>query len=173
MNKPRGLVVHPAPGHWHGTLVNAVLHHLRDAPLPGAAERPGVVHRLDVDTTGVLAVAKSSMAFAALSQAFAARQVEKSYLAVVLGAPRRLLAGHLIEAPIGRCCADRRRMAVTQQGREAASYVRAVARDGLPALGDLRSQVKSYAIYYYYYYYSMPIYTLRAYGCLYMLDMQH
>lgn len=161
INKPAGLVVHPAPGHWGGTLVNAVLHHLNIGaieeeghsgpglpPAPASPEshlRPGIVHRLDVGTTGVVTVAKTAMAFAALSAAFASRNVKKTYLAVTAGCRRsfrghRPGGGHLIEWAIGRSGADRRRMAVVSEangGRPSQSLVRVVAEERDTALVEV------------------------------------
>jgi len=155
IDKPAGLVVHPAPGNWKGTLVNAVLHHLAEAsggPLPdvaqgaGARLRPGIVHRLDVGTSGVIAVAKTSATFAALSQAFARREVEKTYLAVVSGG-RQAYRGHqpgsgyVIDMPVGRSTLDRRKMAVIPEssgGRPCVSLVRAVAEERETSLLEVR-----------------------------------
>ena len=87
IDKPPGMVVHPAPGAWHGTVVNALLHRgLVSRELP--AERPGIVHRLDKETSGVLLVARHERAQLALSRAFRERRVRKTYLAIVLGVPR-------------------------------------------------------------------------------------
>jgi 23S rRNA pseudouridine1911/1915/1917 synthase len=88
VDKPANLVVHPAAGHPRGTLVNAVLHHVQvDLHGVGASDRPGIVHRLDRDTTGVIAIAKTPRAHELMAKAFADREVEKTYLAVVLGVP--------------------------------------------------------------------------------------
>ncbi|MFH1086073.1 MAG: RluA family pseudouridine synthase [Chloroflexota bacterium] len=115
INKPAGLVVHPAPGHAAGTLVNALLAHrpaLRAADLDPA--RPGIVHRLDRDTSGLLVVAATREAQAALQAAFKGRRVYKLYLALVLGALTHDEA--VIEAPIGRDPRQRQRMAVLAEG---------------------------------------------------------
>jgi 23S rRNA pseudouridine1911/1915/1917 synthase len=87
LDKAPGMVVHPAAGHWRGTLVNALLHHVRDLGGVGGTLRPGLVHRLDKDTSGCLVVAKNDLALAALQAAFKTRQVEKTYLALVHGHP--------------------------------------------------------------------------------------
>lgn len=157
VNKPAGLVVHPAPGHWNGTLVNAVMHHLGlkpealqqsepglppAPPGPESSLRPGIVHRLDVGTTGVVTVAKTVTAFAFLSAAFARREVRKTYLAVTAGCRKAFRfhkpgGGHYIEHPIGRSTANRRRMAVVSEahgGRASQSRVRAIAEDNDTAL---------------------------------------
>ena len=115
VNKPAGLVVHPAPGHFTGTLVNALLHHCPDLAGIGGVARPGIVHRLDQDTSGLIVVAKSQPAMDGLVKAFAGhRDIEKTYLAVCHGRPR-LLAGR-IENMIGRHPVDRKRMAIVERG---------------------------------------------------------
>jgi 23S rRNA pseudouridine1911/1915/1917 synthase len=115
LDKPAGLVVHPAPGNEDGTLVNALLAHCGDAlPGIGGERRPGIVHRLDRDTSGVMVVAKTEQALATLSAAFAARDIERTYAALVWGlmAPSE---GE-IEGPIGRDPRDRKRMALVNRG---------------------------------------------------------
>ncbi|MCU0987850.1 MAG: RluA family pseudouridine synthase [Acetobacteraceae bacterium] len=129
LDKPAGLVVHPAPGNLDGTLVNALLAHAgEDLPVIGGAVRPGIVHRLDKDTSGVMVVAKSDRAHQALSEAFAARDLERVYLALVWGVPAE--AEFRIEAPIGRHPVDRKRMAVTPKGKPAATRVRLLRAHG-------------------------------------------
>jgi 23S rRNA pseudouridine1911/1915/1917 synthase len=110
INKPAGMVVHPAAGNWHGTLVNAILHHCPDLAGVGGARRPGIVHRLDKDTSGLILAAKNDAAHRTLQEQFKARAVRKSYLALVHGwlTPER---GE-INAPIGRDPRQRQRMAV-------------------------------------------------------------
>jgi 23S rRNA pseudouridine1911/1915/1917 synthase len=117
IDKPAGMVVHPAAGNWHGTLVNAVLHHCPELEGVGGERRPGIVHRLDKDTSGLILVAKNDRAHQALQAQFKSRQVEKSYLALVYGlvTPAR----GRIEAPIGRDPVHRKRMAVLPDGRPA------------------------------------------------------
>jgi 23S rRNA pseudouridine1911/1915/1917 synthase len=115
LDKPAGLVVHPAPGNQDGTLVNALLAHCGDSlPGIGGERRPGIVHRLDRDTTGVMVVAKTESALAALGAAFAARDLERAYLALVWGLPTPT-AGD-INLPVGRDPRDRKRMAVVEKG---------------------------------------------------------
>ncbi|WP_370655668.1 RluA family pseudouridine synthase [Paracraurococcus lichenis] len=115
LDKPAGLVVHPAPGNQDGTLVNALLAHAgEDLPGIGGEKRPGIVHRLDKDTSGVMVVAKTERALRVLSETFANRDLEREYLALVWGVPNPP-AGE-IEGPIGRHPADRKRMAVVQKG---------------------------------------------------------
>ncbi|MEP7132498.1 MAG: RluA family pseudouridine synthase [Acidobacteriota bacterium] len=108
IDKPPGLVVHPSPGHGSGTLVNALLHHVRDLTGIGGEMRPGIVHRLDRDTSGVLLVAKTDLAHASLSRQMKRRQMRKEYLAVVAGIPR-VRKGDVTLA-IGRDPRDRKKM---------------------------------------------------------------
>jgi 23S rRNA pseudouridine1911/1915/1917 synthase len=130
IDKPAGLVVHPAPGNLDGTLVNAVLAHAaEDLSGIGGEARPGIVHRLDKDTSGVMVVAKSQAAHTALSEAFATRDLERDYLALVWGLPSP--ASGEINAPIGRHATDRKRMAVV--GRDG-------ARQGKDALTRYRTE---------------------------------
>lgn len=125
VNKPAGLTVHPAPGHPSGTLVNALLAHCPDLSGINGELRPGIVHRLDKDTSGLLVVAKNDRAQLALSEQFAGREVLKAYLALVEGRPQP--AG-VIDAPIGRHPAQRKRMAVIAEGRPARTRYRVVAQ---------------------------------------------
>ena len=119
VNKPAGLVVHPAPGNFTGTLVNALLHHCPDLSGIGGVARPGIVHRLDQDTSGLIVVAKSQPAMDGLVKAFASHQhVEKTYLAVVHSCPR--LAAGRIENLIGRHPVDRKRMAIVERNGKVA-----------------------------------------------------
>jgi 23S rRNA pseudouridine1911/1915/1917 synthase len=114
VDKPPGLVVHPAPGHPSGTLVNALLHHCPSLAGIGGVARPGIVHRLDQDTSGLVAVAKTERAMAALARAFASHDaVEKTYLAVCRGRPA--LDSGRIENLIGRHPVDRKRMAIVER----------------------------------------------------------
>ena len=115
INKPDGLVIHPAAGNPSGTLVNALLHHCRDLSGIGGVERPGIVHRLDKDTTGIMVVAKSDRAHLALSIAFRQHTVRKTYLAVCYGTPEPTNGS--IDAPIGRHPRNRQEMAVVREGR--------------------------------------------------------
>jgi len=124
VDKPAGLVVHPAPGHWHDTLVNALV--ARGTGLSGGDEgRPGIVHRLDKDTSGLLIVAKNDAAHRMLARALAARRVDRVYAALVWGHVSRPL---VVDAPLARHPVDRRRMAVLAGGRPARSAVEQVAR---------------------------------------------
>lgn len=117
INKPRDLVVHPAPGHESGTLVNALLAYSDDLSLVAGTARPGIVHRLDKDTTGLMLVAKTDAAHRTLSAELKKRLIERRYLALVHGVPA---AEHgMIDAPIGRHPEDRKRMTVRHDGRSA------------------------------------------------------
>jgi 23S rRNA pseudouridine1911/1915/1917 synthase len=124
LDKPAGLVVHPAPGHWEGTLVHAlVAHGIRLAE--GSGMRPGIVHRLDRETSGLMIVAKTDDAHRRLARAIALRRVEREYAALVWGHVDRPVE---IDAPIARHPRDRKRMAVVATGRPARSRVEPVAR---------------------------------------------
>jgi 23S rRNA pseudouridine1911/1915/1917 synthase len=111
INKPAGMTVHPAAGNWSGTLVNALLAHCPDLPGIGDVKRPGIVHRLDKDTSGVLVVAKSDKAHQGLSKQFKAHTVKREYMALVCG--KIATDSGTITAPIGRSNKDRKKMAVT------------------------------------------------------------
>jgi 23S rRNA pseudouridine1911/1915/1917 synthase len=132
IDKPAGLVVHPAPGNPEGTLVNALLAHC-GASLAGIGgeARPGIVHRLDKDTSGVMVVAKTEQAHHVLSAAFARRDLERAYLALVWGVPAT--SEGRIEAPIGRHPVDRKRMAVVPKGKPAATRWRLLRTFGTAA----------------------------------------
>ncbi len=113
INKPAGMVVHPAAGNWSGTLVNALLAHCpEDLSGVGGVMRPGVVHRLDKDTSGVLVVAKNDAAHQGLTRQFAAHDVERLYVAVAHGAPRPGIG--VIDAPLARIGNDRKKMSVVK-----------------------------------------------------------
>jgi len=118
VNKPAGLVVHPAAGHASGTLVNALLHYCPDLEGIGGERRPGIVHRLDKETSGLMVAAKNDAAHQALSRQFKQRLIRKTYLALVVGSPA---ADHgCIDLPVGRHAVERKKMAVVPgSGREA------------------------------------------------------
>ena len=119
VNKRPGMVVHPAPGHFTGTLVNALLHHCPNLSGIGGVARPGIVHRLDQDTSGLIVVAKSQPAMDGLVQAFSShKNIEKTYLAIVHGRPR--LDADRIENLIGRHPVDRKRMAIVEKNGKVA-----------------------------------------------------
>lgn len=135
LNKPPGIVTHPAPGHPDGTLVNALLHHCATLSRGSAEARPGIVHRLDKDTSGLLVVAKNDAAHLSLARQFEARSTEKFYLALVRGWPRG--ESGRIDAPIGRHRTDRKKMAVVAvgAGRNALTTWRVLGRFEASALG--------------------------------------
>ena len=121
VNKPAGMVVHPAPGHAAGTLVNALLHHVDDLSGVGGELRPGIVHRLDKGTSGVMVVAKHDAAHQELSRQFQDREVEKEYVALVWGEVQQ---GRRIEADIGRDPNDRKKMSArAKRARSAVTRV--------------------------------------------------
>jgi len=123
LDKPAGMVVHPAAGHASGTLVNALLHHLTDLSGVGGELRPGIVHRLDKGTSGVMVVAKNDEAHQELARQFHDREVEKEYVALVWGVVH---AGRRIEAPIGRDPVNRQKMSA--RARRARTAVTRVTR---------------------------------------------
>lgn len=126
VDKPAGLVVHPAPGHSSGTLVNALLHHVSDLSGIGGVLRPGIVHRLDRDTSGLMIIAKNDAAHRRLSAALKRREVRRIYVAAAWGhLPQDRME---IDAPIGRARNDRKRMAVLADGRTARTRLQRIAR---------------------------------------------
>ena len=110
LNKPAGLVVHPAPGHPDGTLVNAILAHCPNLPGIGGVQRPGIVHRLDKDTTGAIAIAKTDLAYQHLQGQLQAKTARREYLGLVYGVPKTETGS--IDLPIGRNPQDRKKMAI-------------------------------------------------------------
>ncbi|WP_017652882.1 RluA family pseudouridine synthase [Fortiea contorta] len=123
LNKPAGLVVHPAPGHADGTLVNALLAHCPNLPGIGGVQRPGIVHRLDKDTTGAIAIAKTDIAYQQLQAQMQAKTARREYLGVVYGAPKT--ESGIIDLSIGRHPQDRKKMAIVpieQGGRSAITH---------------------------------------------------
>jgi len=125
IDKPAGLVVHPAPGHPRGTLVNAVVHHAPDIALAGT-NRPGIIHRLDKDTSGLIAVATTDRARNALVPQWESRSVDKGYVTLVSGVVEPDEAS--IDVPIGRDPANRQRMAPIRTGRNAVTHFRVLER---------------------------------------------
>ena len=133
--KPCGMVVHPAAGNPDGTLVNALLYHLDHLSGIGGEMRPGIVHRLDKDTSGLLLVAKDDATHQALSQALSARQMEKHYYAVVAGVMKE--DEGVIDVPIARSHTDRKKMAVDPAGRPSRTEWRVVRRESDRTLLDI------------------------------------
>ena len=120
INKPKGMVVHPAPGHYSGTLVNALMYHCKDS-LSGINGdlRPGIVHRIDRDTTGVLVICKNDKAHLSLSEQLAVHSIKRVYYCIVTG---NMKADGTVDAPIGRNPNDRKKMAVVKNGRRAVTH---------------------------------------------------
>jgi 23S rRNA pseudouridine1911/1915/1917 synthase len=125
IDKPAGLVVHPAPGHRGGTLVNALLHHLKDLSGIGGVMRPGIVHRLDKDTSGLLIIAKNDDAHRALSAALKRRDIKRIYQVAAWGHLR--VDAVTVDAPIARSHNERQRMAVLEGGRRAVTHFKRVS----------------------------------------------
>jgi len=127
INKPKGMVVHPAPGHPDGTIVNAVMFHCGDSLSGiGGELRPGIVHRIDKDTSGLLMIAKNDKAHASLSAQLKDKSLSRIYDAIVLG--RMGDDSGTVDAPIGRSLRDRKKMAVVADGRNAVTHYETVAR---------------------------------------------
>jgi len=137
INKPPGLVVHPAPGHASGTLVNALLHHCGDLTGIGGEKRPGIVHRLDRDTSGVLVAAKNEMAMMNLAAQFKNRDTRKEYVALVWGTPSPVSG--TIRTTIGRDPSNRKKMSTrSTHGREAVSHFEVMKSWELVSLVKIR-----------------------------------
>ena len=116
IDKPAGLVVHPAAGNFDGTLVNALLHHCGGSLSGiGGVARPGIVHRIDKDTSGLLLVAKTDVAHEGLAKQFAAHSIDRRYLAIVSGVPKT--AGGTVDAPLARSSVNRKKIAIVEGGR--------------------------------------------------------
>lgn len=137
INKPSGMVVHPAPGHRTGTLVSALLYHCGDSLSGiGGVIRPGIVHRIDRFTSGLLAVAKNDLAHENLAAQLADHSMHRIYRAILIGAPRE--DAGVIDAPIGRSLRDRKKMAILPGGREARTHWRVLARYSGYTLCEMR-----------------------------------
>jgi 23S rRNA pseudouridine1911/1915/1917 synthase len=137
VNKPAGMVVHPAYANYHGTLVNALLHHTRTlSTLNGAAVRPGIVHRLDKDTSGLLVVAKDDVTHARLAKQFSTRSISREYFAIVWGVFAQ--KNGVIETGVGRSKSDRKKMAVVQEGKKAVTEYEVMEQFDYLALVRLR-----------------------------------
>jgi 23S rRNA pseudouridine1911/1915/1917 synthase len=126
VNKPKGMVVHPAHGNWDQTMVNALLYHIKDLSGINGQLRPGIVHRLDKDTSGVMVVAKHDQAHRSLAEQIKEHSMKREYQALVHGIIKENLG--TIEAPIGRSRTDRKKMAVTKDGKPAISRYRVLER---------------------------------------------
>ena len=140
VNKPTGLVVHPAPGHPDGTLVNALLHHCGDSLSGiGGEKRPGIVHRIDRDTSGLIIAAKNDAAHLALSAQLKDHFLSRTYECLVTGNMKQ--DSGTVDAPIGRSSADRKKMAVVPTGRRAVTHWEVVAR--YPGVTHLRCRLET------------------------------
>ena len=140
VNKPTGLVVHPAPGHPDGTLVNALLHHCGDSLSGiGGEKRPGIVNRIDRDTSGLIIAAKNDAAHLALSAQLKDHSLSRTYECLVTGNMKQ--DSGTVDAPIGRSSADRKKMAVVPTGRRAVTHWEVVAR--YPGVTHLRCRLET------------------------------
>ncbi len=140
VNKPTGLVVHPAPGHPDGTLVNALLHHCGDSLSGiGGEKRPGIVHRIDRDTSGLIIAAKNDAAHLALSAQLKDHSLSRTYECLVTGNMKQ--DSGTVDAPIGRSSADRKKMAVVPTGRRAVTHWEVIAR--YPGVTHLRCRLET------------------------------
>lgn len=135
INKPQGMVVHPSAGHTSGTLVNALLYHIKDLSSINGVVRPGIVHRIDKDTSGLLMVAKNDKAHQALAEELKAKKSLRKYLAIVHGNLPNDRG--VIEAPIGRSEKDRKKQAVTAKGKPAVTRFQVLERFGDYTLVEL------------------------------------
>ncbi|MFW6929112.1 RluA family pseudouridine synthase [Streptococcus pyogenes] len=136
INKPQGMVVHPSVGHPSGTMVNALMYHIKDLSSINGVVRPGIVHRIDKDTSGLLMVAKTDTAHQALAEELKAKKSLRKYLAIVHGNLPNDRG--MIEAPIGRSEKDRKKQAVTAKGKEAVTRFTVLERFGDYSLVELQ-----------------------------------
>ncbi len=126
VDKPKGMVVHPAHGNWEHTLVNALLYHIKDLSGINGELRPGIVHRLDKDTSGVMVVAKNDISHRSLAEQIKIHSIKREYIALLHGVIKENLG--TIDAPIGRSKLDRKKMAVVKDGRPAVSNYEVIQR---------------------------------------------
>ncbi|HER6554665.1 TPA: RluA family pseudouridine synthase [Streptococcus pyogenes] len=136
INKPQGMVVHPSAGHPSGTMVNALMYHIKDLSSINGVVRPGIVHRIDKDTSGLLMVAKTDAAHQALAEELKAKKSLRKYLAIVHGNLPNDRG--MIEAPIGRSEKDRKKQVVTAKGKEAVTRFTVLERFGDYSLVELQ-----------------------------------
>lgn len=141
INKPQGMVVHPAPGNEDGTLVNALLFHLRDLAGIGGELRPGIVHRIDKDTSGLLVIAKNDSAHRALAEQIRTKTAGRIYLAIVHNCPRE--EEGTVDAPIGRHPVDRKRMAVVREGEGRGAVTHWKVLERYEGFGLLRCELET------------------------------
>lgn len=126
INKPKGMVVHPAPGNYTGTLVNALMFHCKNLSTINGIKRPGIVHRIDKDTTGILVVAKNDQAHNSLSEQFKDHSITREYQLIVKGRPRE--DKYTVDAPIARNPKDRLKMAIVENGKRAVTHFEVIKR---------------------------------------------
>ncbi|GGB34875.1 pseudouridine synthase [Sphingomonas metalli] len=137
VDKPAGLVVHPAAGNLDGTLVNALLHHCHGSLSGiGGVARPGIVHRIDKDTSGLMVAAKTDRTHEGLAKQFAAHSIDRRYHAIVAGVPRQLEGS--VDAPLARSPQNRKKMAIVQGGKRAVTHWRVMERLREAALVECR-----------------------------------
>ncbi|MFU2205362.1 RluA family pseudouridine synthase [Streptococcus pluranimalium] len=136
VNKPQGMVVHPSAGHSSGTLVNALMYHIKDLSSINGVIRPGIVHRIDKDTSGLLMIAKNDQAHQALAEELKAKKSLRQYVALVHGNLPNDRG--VIEAPIGRSDKDRKKQAVTEKGKQALTRFHVLERFGNYTLVELQ-----------------------------------
>jgi 23S rRNA pseudouridine1911/1915/1917 synthase len=166
IDKPPGMVVHPARGHWSGTLTSALAFHFDSLSTAGGAVRPGIVHRLDRDTSGVLVVAKTDRAHMLLAEQFEQRTTEKEYFAIVVGVPR--FTRDAIDQPIGPHPYHREKMAIRRDhpaSREAQTFYEVIERfDGFAALKVLPKTGRTHQIRLHLSHIGCPVLCDRLYG---------
>ena len=166
VNKPPGMVVHPARGHWSGTLTSALAYHFKNLSQAGGPNRPGVVHRLDRDTSGVLVVAKTDPIHYALAEQFAGRTTEKEYFALTAGVPDR--DRDRIDQPIGMHPHHREKMAIRSghaTSRDAATFYEVLERfDGFAAVKVLPKTGRTHQIRVHLAYVGTPVLCDKLYG---------
>ncbi|MCX6639641.1 MAG: RluA family pseudouridine synthase [bacterium] len=163
VDKPAGMVVHPAYGHPAGTLVNALLYHCRDLPGIGGELRPGLVHRIDKDTSGLLVVAKSEKALEGLSRQFKKKTTERVYRAIVWGHPQP--PEGRIEASLGRSKSNRKLFAVVEGGKEAATRYKVLERFDFLSLLELRLETgRTHQIRIHLHHFGHPVFGDPQYG---------
>ncbi|HTU27513.1 MAG TPA: RluA family pseudouridine synthase [Pirellulales bacterium] len=166
INKPPGMVVHPGKGHWAGTLTSALAYHFEHLSAAGGPTRPGIVHRLDRDTSGVLVVAKTDSTHMRLSEQFEQRTTEKEYFAIVVGVPDR--DRDVIDLPIGPHPSHREKMAIRRghpDSREAQTFYEVIERfDGFAALRVLPKTGRTHQIRLHLAHVGFPVLCDRLYG---------
>jgi len=136
VNKASGMTVHPAPGAPDGTLVNALLHHCVDLSGINGVLRPGIVHRLDKETSGLMVVAKSDTAHRHLAEQLQERQIERRYSALLWGIPKE--EHGTVDAPLGRSAKNRKKIGVVEEGRHARTHYSVIERHGFTSLAELK-----------------------------------